>query len=35
MCEMSKLDNEQSAALLHNGLSKVKIHANTYNYLKS
>ena len=35
MCEMIKLDNEQLAALLRNGLSKLRIHANTYNYFKS
>ena len=37
MCEMIKLDNEQLAALLRNldGLSKLRIHANTYNYFNS
>ena len=28
MCEMIELDNERSAALLRNGLSKERIHAN-------
>ena len=35
MCEMIELDNERSAALLRNGLSKVRIHANIYKWFKS
>ena len=27
---MIELDNQRSAALLHNGLNKVRIHANIY-----
>ena len=34
MCEMIELDNERLAALLHNGLSKVRIHANIYKWFK-
>ena len=32
MCEMIKLDNERSAVLLRNGLSKIRIHANIYKW---
>ena len=35
MCEMIELDNERSAALLLNGLSKVRIHANLCKWFKS
>ena len=35
ICEMIELDNERSAALLRNGLSKVGIHANIYKWFKS
>ena len=34
MCEMIELDNERLAALLRNGLSKVRIHANIYKWFK-
>ena len=32
---MIELDNERSAALLRNGLRKVRIHANIYKWFKS
>ena len=32
---MIELDNERSAALLRNDLSKVRIHANIYKWFKS
>ena len=32
MCDMIELDNQRSAALLCNGLSKVRIHANIYQW---
>ena len=35
MCDMIELDNQRSAALLHDGLSKVRIHANIYKWFKS
>ena len=34
MCDMIEIDNQRSAALLHNGLSKVRIHANIYKWFK-
>ena len=34
VCWMIELDNEGSAALLRNGLSKVRIHANIYKWFK-
>ena len=32
---MIELDNERSAALLRNDLSKVRIHTNIYKWFKS
>ena len=34
VCWMIELDNEGSAALLRNGLSKVRIHTNIYKWFK-
>ena len=35
MCDMIELDNQRSAALLHNSLSKVRIHTTIYKWFKS
>ena len=35
MCDMIELDNERSAALLRNGLSKARIDADIYKWFKS